>query len=229
MPTLVPNLHGDNTCPHPDKTQPANKCYCDTLLKPSTALSVVLTTTRPSCSGHLIKLQTLIGLINVPAKFHKWGIDCNWFHTLIHLLKWHSFIHVLTCFATSPLQSQRACYYKLKFHRKNYFHICCGTEINATTQIQRILYTAALPVFNLLTTWLCKNYLECQADQKCNFPYERNKSVPGCCSLSHNVTDQADEACHSAEQEAINDLKTTSPTRDQPLAGLLCGWQEDVC
>lgn len=133
----ISKLHGDNTCPHPDKTQPASKCSCDTLLKPSTALSVVLTTTRASCSGHLIKPQTLIGLINVPAKFHKWGIDCNWFHSLTHLLKWHSFIHILTCFATSPLRSQRACYYTLRFHRKNHFRIRCCTEIIATTHTER--------------------------------------------------------------------------------------------
>lgn len=56
-------------------------------------------TTRPSRSAHLIKPQTLRGLINVPAKFHKWRINYNWFHSLIHLLKWHPFIHVLTCFA----------------------------------------------------------------------------------------------------------------------------------
>lgn len=108
---------------------------CDTLLKPSTALSVVLTTSRPSCSGHLIKPQTLIGLINVPAKFHKWGIDWNWFHSLIHLLKWHSFIHALTCFASSH---QRACYHKLRFHRKDHFRIYCRAGIIATTHILRV-------------------------------------------------------------------------------------------
>lgn len=58
-------------------------------------------TTRPSSSAHLIKPQTLRGLINVPANFHKWRINYNWFQSLIHLLKWHPFIHVLTCFAIS--------------------------------------------------------------------------------------------------------------------------------
>lgn len=75
----------------------------DTLLKHfTTKCCFDMKTTRPSHSAHLIKPQTLRGLINVPAKFHKWGINYNWFHSLIHLLKWHTFIHVLTCFAISP-------------------------------------------------------------------------------------------------------------------------------
>lgn len=75
----------------------------DTLLKHfTTKCCFDMKTTRPSHSAHLIKPQTLRGLINVPAKFHKWGINYNWFHSLIHLLKWHTFFHVLTCFAISP-------------------------------------------------------------------------------------------------------------------------------
>lgn len=95
--------HGDNTCSQTDKTQPADTFYCDTLLRHFTKPNIVLTTTGKGCPAHLIKLQTLRGLINVPATFHKWGIDYNWFHSLIHLLKWHSFTHVLTRLCHLPL------------------------------------------------------------------------------------------------------------------------------
>lgn len=104
--------HGDDTCRQTDKTKPANKCSCDTLLKRSAKLSAVLTTGRPGCSAHFIKLQTLRALINVPAKFHKWGINYNWFHSLIHLLKWHSFIPSLTCLALSLSEPLTASDYK---------------------------------------------------------------------------------------------------------------------
>lgn len=49
-------------------------------------------------SAHLFKHQTLRSLINVPVNFHKRGINSNWFHSLIHSLKWHPFIHMLTCY-----------------------------------------------------------------------------------------------------------------------------------
>lgn len=60
--------------------------------------------------------QTLRGLINVPANFHKWGINYNWFHSLIHLLKWHPFIHMLTCHQLCLLrQTQLAHNYCITF------------------------------------------------------------------------------------------------------------------
>lgn len=70
----------------------------DTLLKHfTTKCCFDMKTSSFSHSAHLIKPPTLRGLINVPANFHKWRINYNWFHSLIHLLKWHTFIHVLTC------------------------------------------------------------------------------------------------------------------------------------
>lgn len=100
--TALQCWHRDDTCQQTDKRKPGNKCSCDTLLKRSAKLSAVLTTSRPGCSAHFLKLQTLRGLINVPAKFHKWAINYHWFHSPIHLLKWHSFIPSLTCLAPSP-------------------------------------------------------------------------------------------------------------------------------
>lgn len=137
-------------------------------------------TTRPSRSANLIKPQTLRGLINVPAKFHKWGINYNWFHSLIHLLKWHSSIHMLTCFAISlGLQSLREWVCYLILYSKYHFEIFRYTELIATPPrwIQYIpsnnsfSHTGQLMrrLYNLVTTWYVLLSVQ-QAVKKCNFP-----------------------------------------------------------
>lgn len=62
--------------------------------------------------------------------------------------------------------------------------------------------------------WMCN-----RRARNAILPKEKNKLVPGHWPLSSNVTDPANETCHSAEEEAVDDLisKMTSATLGQAL------------